>query len=219
MSPQPEDNSTFSPWRNLWSRPEKTLEHVLRYQPEEYLHRILIVWGTMMMFVLRIPDWMTARPDPIGVMIQVLLVGPIMGITLGYFLSMMMGNVAGWLGRAANKKVIRAGIAWSTPPFILGMLVFLVFYVALSFTLDPAQRVHIWAFSTWQGWLAVGAGIAVALYGVWIRARSLAYIFGLPAGKSVLVWVGGAVLCYLPFVGLVVVYYFLFFATLSRPVE
>lgn len=217
MSPQPEDPLEFSPWRNLWTRPEKTLEYVLRYQPEEYLHRILIVWGTMMMFTLRIPDWMTARPDPIGVMIQILLVGPIMGITLGYFLSMMIGITAGWLGRAANKKVIRAGIAWSFPPFILGMLVFLVLYIGLSFTLDPAQRLQIWAFSTVQGWLAIGVAGAVALYGVWVRMRGLAYIFGLSPAKSFLVWAGGAALSYLPFVAFVIVYYFLFYAAILRP--
>jgi hypothetical protein len=213
----PTEDKHFSPWRNLWTRPEKTLEFVLRYQPEEYLHRILIVWGTMMMFALRIPDWMTARPDPIGVMIQILLVGPIMGITLGYFLAMMIGISAGWLGRAANKRVIRAGVAWSFPPFILGLLVFLILYIGLSFTLPATQRTHIWAFNTWQGLLPVGIATAVALYGVWIRARGLSYIFGLPLGKSFLVWVIGAALCYLPFMALVIVYWLMFYATVVRP--
>jgi hypothetical protein len=217
MSSNPEDQYNFRPWRSLWTHPEKTLEFVLRYQPETYLHRILIVWGTMMMFVLRLPDWMTARPDPIGVMIQILLVGPIMGITLGYFLAMMIGIAAGWLGRAANKRVIRAAVAWSFPPFILGMVTFLVLYIALSFTLDPVQRAHIWAFSLPQGWVAIGAGLAVAGYGIWIRSRGLSYIFGLPTGKSLLVWALGATMTYLPFIGLVVVYWFLFFAAVVRP--
>jgi hypothetical protein len=213
----PENPSTQRPWRSLWTSPEKTLEFVLRFQPEEYLHRILIVWGTMMMFVLRLPDWMTARPDPIGVMIQILLAGPILGLTLGYFLAMMIGVAAGWLGRDANKKVIRTAMAWSFPPFILGMLVFLVLYVSLSFTLDPLQRKEIWAFSTPQGWVAVGAALLVALYGVWIRMRGLAYVYSLPLVKSALVWLLGAALCYLPFAGLALVYWFLFYATIVRP--
>lgn len=210
-------NKIPNPWRLIWAQPERALEFVLRYQPEEYLHRLYMAWGVATMLVLRLPDWMTARPDPIGVMIQILLVAPVMGITLGYFLSTMLSTAAQWLGAEANKKVVRAVVAWTHIPFLLALGTFLIIYIALSFTLPPAVRHTIWVTNTPQGWIAISTAILIALYGVWIRVRSLAYIYGLPLSKALLVWGLGALMCYGPVALMSIVYWFLYYATIIRP--
>lgn len=207
----------LNPWTLIWTNPEKALDFVFRYQREEFLHRLFMAYGFFFMLMVRLPDWMTAKPDPIGVMIQMFLVAPVIGITLGYVQASMLGQAYAWFGVPVDRKLIRPLVAWTSLPFMLAIVVFLATYVALSFRLEPITRGSIWIFSDREGWMSLAAGGVVALYAIWIRVRAISLLFTVGKFKAVLLWLASFLMTFIPFALVVYMFFSIFYATVVGP--
>jgi hypothetical protein len=175
-------------------------------------------YGFMLMLVLRLPDWLTVKPDPVGLMIQMLLVGPLMGVTLGYVHASVMGWVGIWFDEPVDKRLVRPLIAWTNLPSMLALFVYAATYALFKFQLDPAERGAIWAFSRIEGMVALGLASVVCLYAVWVRVRGIGLLFGISGPKATAMWFLSFIMTFLPFAAIVTMFFLVFYgAVIGHP--
>jgi|GEM_PF-3537588 hypothetical protein len=213
----PLSSRKVNPWVSIWTQPRIALDYVLRHQREEYLHRLLMAHGIFFMLLVRVPDWLTSQPDPVGVMIQLFLVGPVLGITLGYVQAALLGWAYSWGGMTVDAKLIRPLVAWTGMPFMLSIVCFLVAYAALHFSLPQEFQFEIWLGRHPSGRLAIAAGLLPALYAIWIRARAISLLFSVGMVKALALWLVGFLATYVPFFLMVFLYFSIFYVTIIGP--
>lgn len=189
-------------WTGIFSRTEETLGYVLKYQPEEFIHRHYILVGLMLTLGLRLPDWLATSAHPIGVMIQLLLAGPIMGMVLGYIFSAVVRNVGRWMGwvkkgEAVDSKRMRAIIAWSSLPFTVAYTGFWVSYLAVWLLRPEGMKLFI-LMDGISGWIPLIVFIPLYAYALYLRWKSIAWFFQAKTGPTVLGWLVSFVLTYGP---------------------
>ena len=206
-----------SPLLAVWFRTKEAVLHACRTYPEEYIHRLYMVTGLMFMLAIRIPDWLAVEPNPIGVMIQILLVGPVGGIVTGYLYSAVLRMVARWFGSELDSKFAKCGVAWTQVPFLAFWTIILVVYLALNGSQAVSHPKEIWAFDGFMGWLPLIVAMPVLLWGMVVRVRGIAAIFGFPTLRAFWVWLVTVFLAYVPALALIVVYSIIYYITASDP--
>ncbi|MFM2375941.1 MAG: hypothetical protein RLZZ165_1038 [Bacteroidota bacterium] len=204
-----------NPWLAIWFQTRKALLFAWRHIPEEYVHRLYMASGLVFMLGVRIPDWLFVTPNPVGVMIQVLLVGPVGGIVAGYLYSACLRMVGKWFGRDVPSIFTKCTVAWSQLPFAAFWAAFLATY----FLLDPYQSsLHpdgIWLFQGTLGWLPVLLPAPLLIWAVAIRIRSIGLLLGFHAGRAFLIWLMTVGIAYVPALAAIYTYLTLFYATAS----
>ena len=206
-----------NPLFSIWLQTRKALVSAWKYIPEEYIHRLFIFTGLMFMLALRVPDWLVVTPNPIGVMIQVLLVGPVGGIVAGYLYSAILRVVGKWLGQSVPSIFAKCAVAWSDLSFGLAWAVFVLVCFLLNGHQSALYPKEIWIFRDMLGWLPLIAASPLLLWGIVIRIRSIGVLFGFSAGRSVATWLLTVLLAYVPAAAMIVTYGILYFVTASGP--
>jgi hypothetical protein len=206
-----------NPLLSIWLQTRTALVSAWKYIPEEYIHRLFIFTGLMFMLALRVPDWSVVTPNPIGVMIQVLLVGPVGGIMAGYLYSAILRLVGKWLGQSVPSVFAKCAVAWSNLPFAMAWAVFVLVCLMLNGQASVVHPKEIWLFRDFMGWLPLIAASPLLVWGILIRIRSISVLFGFSIPRSIAAWLLTVLLAYVPAAGLIVTYGILYFVTASGP--
>ncbi|HEX2898701.1 MAG TPA: hypothetical protein VHS96_03170 [Bacteroidia bacterium] len=204
-----------NPWLAIWLQTRKALVYAWKYIPEEYIHRNFILVGLLFMLALRVPDWLAITPNPIGVMIQVLLVGPVGGIVAGYLYSAILRMVGKWLGQSVPSVYAKCAVAWSDFPFAMAWAVFILVCYLLNGHQTAVHPDQIWLFRDFLGWLPLIAASPLLVWGIVVRIRAIGVLFGFTPGKASVAWLLTILLAYVPAAGLIVTYGILYFVTAS----
>lgn len=214
--PYPNGHKTpANPWFNIWNRTGASLYHVFNYQMEFFIHRHFMLLGVMFMLAVRLPDWLSSPPHPIGVLIQILIFAPIGGIVAGYIFASLSRNLGDRMGGKTSHNAMRAAIAWTNYPVAAAWFVFWVSYVIVhQFQPEPLQNT-IWLFEGFLGWLPVILAAPVMAWALLIRLRAVAYTTQKTMVQAALVWLATLLLLYIPSIVIGGAYYTIFRTTVS----
>lgn len=186
-------------FRQVLSRPAEAVQWVLNHQPEEFIHRHYMLAGLTFVLATRIPDWLATTAHPIGVMIQVLFMGPIMGILLGYIFSAALRNVARLFDVTADKQAMRAITAWTNFPFALSYLLFLASYLAVYF-LFPHEEGELLLAQNASAAIPIVLGGAGFIYALFLRWKTIHQLFRVSYPKAVVAWLLAFIITYGPII-------------------
>ncbi len=210
---EPAKAKHLNPWLGIWLNTRETLLYAWQHLLEEYIHRHFIVLGVLFMLAIRLPEWSVTDPHPIGVLVQILLFGPMGGIAAGYVFSALVRTTGGWMGKHVPSPHTKCMVAWSDLPFMLFWVVFLVCFVLVNRTLPTPKPGHLWLFQSFAGWLPVLVSAPFYVFAVIVRIRSIMVMLGLKASKAALVWLVSTVISYVPAGGMTYVFLILYFVT------
>ena len=209
-----------NPWKTIWGKPEVALDYVLRFRREEFLHRLYMGYGFVLMLALRLPDWLQGRPHIVGLMIQMLLIGPLLGLFIGYLQANMLGLASKWLGDPVEQKLIRPLIAWTNLPFALAAGLFILLCLIVNAMAGPGQPTSgMPQFQGANAILLLVPTLLLSAYAVWIRNRAIQLLFSADGARALLLWFLSSVLTYLPILAIALLYFTIFYATIARPGE
>ncbi|MEM0998706.1 MAG: hypothetical protein AAGN35_16730 [Bacteroidota bacterium] len=188
-----------NPWWHIWARTGAALDYVFHHQREHFIHRHFIILGAMFILGLNMPGWLAVKPDPIGVMIQLLILAPISGVVAGYIYAALARNLGVKLGgQEVDKTIMRAAIAWTNYPAAVAWLAFVVCYAGLhEFQAEDVQR-RVWLMDDLIGYVPVvvlGVFMVAALI---IRLRALAYTLNVSLANAAVIWLLTILLMYVP---------------------
>jgi hypothetical protein len=219
-SSSPESGSSeklkrINPWIGIWLQPRATLLYAWQFLLEEYIHRIYMLLGVAVMLAARLPDWYAVAPHPIGVMVQLLLFGPIGGVVAGYLFAALLRMVGRWMGKVVPSAHAKCMVAWSDLPFMAFWAVFVLSFLLLDRVQGPIYKDQIWLFRDFMGWLPLLIASPFYLWGIVTRLRSIMVLLGLDLGKAILAWLVTTILTYLPASGMLYVYFILYYITSS----
>ena len=108
----------LNPLLSVWLRPRKTIEHIVATQPTRWVLGLVIVGGVSVavfeLIIFHLLDWRT------------LLLGAVGGAILAVLNLYVTSYLVAWLGRMmkgrAGAQAIRASLAWSQLPAIVGTI-------------------------------------------------------------------------------------------------
>jgi hypothetical protein len=214
--PYPNGHKTpAKPWLNIWNRTGASLYHVFNYQMEFFIHRHFMLVGVMFMLAMRLPDWLSTPPHPIGVLIQILIFAPIGGIVAGYILASVSRNIGDKMGGKTAHNAMRAAIAWTNYPVATAWFVFWLSYVIFH-QFQPADvQKTIWLFEGTTGWIPVAIAAPVMAWAILIRLRAVAYTLRKTMFQAAFIWVATVLLVSIPAVVIGGAYYTIFRTTVS----
>lgn len=204
-----------NPGLAIWFQTRKALRSAWHYIPEEYIHRLFMFTGMVFMLAARLPDWLSVPPNPIGVMVQMLLMGPVGGIAAGYIYSACLRLAGKWFAADVPSIFSKCTVAWSDLPFAAAWIIFLIVYYLLNAHQAPKYGVEIWAFRDFIGWIPLLAASPMLLWGIVIRVRAIKILFGLDALRAVAVWLITVLMAYVPASAATITYMVLYFVTAS----
>lgn len=208
---EPQDSGGHKPplFRLTLTNPVRVIEYVLANQPEEFIHRHFILGGLGFVLLTRIPDWLATTAHPIGVMIQVLILGPILGIILGYIFSAAMRNLARLTKVEIDKHAMRAITAWTNFPFFLSYIVTLATYL-VAFFARPTTAKQFILMDGVSGWIPLVVGGITFLYALYLRLNTIRVLFKISFPKTVLLWLAAFVITYGPAIIIGITYFALY---------
>lgn len=204
-----------NPLLAIWFHPRKALLYAWQVIPEDYIHRLYMVAGLLFMLAIRVPDWLAITPNPIGVMIQVLLVGPVGGIVVGYLYAACLRMVGNWMGASVPSKYSKCTVAWGQLPFAAFWAMFLLVYGLLDSHQSLLYKDVIWLCRDFLGWIPLMVAAPLLIWGIVIRLRSISILLGFGLPRTVATWLLTILLAYVPGVAFVTVYGTLYFITAS----
>ena len=204
-----------NPWLHIWNRTGASLYHVFNYQMEFFIHRHFMLLGVMFMLAMRLPDWLSAPPNPIGVLIQLLIFAPIGGIVAGYIYASVARNIGDRKGSKTDHKAMRAAIAWSNYPVAVAWFVFWLAYVIIHQFQPPEVQKTIWLFKGLAGWLPVLLAAPVMALALVVRLRAVAYTLRKSLSQAIFTWLLTLLLMYIPSIVIGSAYYTIFRTTVS----
>lgn len=215
MKVDKEDNEKLNPWTGILSKPERSLDYLWRNQPEDNVHRLLILTGVVVGLALRIPDWMYAPIHPIGVMVQILLFAPLGGVLFGYLLAAVLKRLSGYGQAAKAGQLSKVLVAWTQIPFMIAWIVGLSSYILLEAAGLAHSKDGIWLGKGTIGWIPILLFGLIWIWAVSIRIRGIAALFEKSKGKASLIWLIGTVLTYVPAFLVILSYLAIFVVTTS----
>jgi hypothetical protein len=202
-----------NPWLAVWLDTRKALRYAWAHIPEEYIHRQYMLAGLLFMLAIRLPDWLAITPNPVGVMIQVLLVGPVGGIMAGYFFSSALRMVGKWLGKDIPSKYVKCMVAWTQLPFSLAWGLYVATYCLVNAHQAALYPGEIWAFRDFLGFLPLIIAVPAFLWGITIRIRGIAVMLGFGTGRAALAWFLAFLIAYLPVTAFIIIYGIIYYVT------
>jgi signal peptidase I len=130
MTPVQEANSK-SPWMTIWLSPRQTIDDVLATRPRRLiwllasLGMIAGFYGQLLAFGLtsQLLDW--------RFLLGFVIVSAAIGVAWLYLAALVYSWIGRLFGGRASPLELRAVLAWSTAPTILGLVVILVLFAAL----------------------------------------------------------------------------------------
>ncbi|MFY9954271.1 signal peptidase I [Bradyrhizobium sp.] len=137
---QMEHGGLASPWATLWLSPRQTIERIVAIRPT-YLVWPLAMLGSIAGFYVQLltvgfseqfVDW--------RLWLGFVIAAGVFGIVWLYPSALILSWIGRWLGGGASTLQLRAVLAWSTVPTILGFLIAL----AVSFALEASGRADAW---------------------------------------------------------------------------
>jgi hypothetical protein len=202
-----------NPWLAIWGDTRRALRHAWAHIPEEYIHRHYMLAGLFFMLAIRLPDWLAITPNPIGVMIQVLLVGPVGGIMAGYFFSATLRMAGKWMGKDIPDKYVKCMVAWTQLPFACAWALFVTAYCILNAWQSAQFPGEMWVFRDFMGYVPALVALPVFIWGIVIRVRAIHVMLGLGMGRSAVAWLVTFMIAYLPVTGFIMVFGIIYYVT------
>jgi signal peptidase I len=126
-----QDASLKSPWMTIWLSPRRTIDDVLATRPRQFiwllasLGTIASFYGQLLAFGLtsQLLDW--------RILLGFVVATAMFGIAWLYLAARVLGWIGKLLGGPASALELRAVLAWSTAPIILGSALILVLFAVL----------------------------------------------------------------------------------------
>ena len=205
----------MNPWLSIFSKPTATLDYVWRKYPEDFVHRIFIVSGFVAALGIRMPDWLNLQPHPIGVMIQMLLFAPIVGVVAMYVFAAIMRLFGRLLGQRVDSNRSKVMAAWTNLPFIVTWVIFIISYFTIELTGTAPKVEGMWLGQTLTGWLPIILASPFWIWSIFVRIQGIAWLFGFSKVKSLTTWVLTTLFSYVPAILITYVYFIIFFVTSS----
>lgn len=206
---------TLNPWLAIFTRTKEALSFAWTKYPEDFIHRIFIVSGFVAALGIRIPDWLFLQPHPIGVMVQMLLMAPIAGVVVMYIFAAILRMIGKLLGQAVDSNRSKVMVAWTNLPFILFWGLFVIAYFAIDKAGIAPKSDGFWLFQGLIGYLPIIIASPFWAWGVIVRTRGIAWLFGFSGAKSFVTWLLTILLAYVPAITIAVVYFIIFFVASS----
>lgn len=214
MNAEKEENAQLNPWTTILSKPERALDHLWRFKPEDNVHRLFILAGLVVGLALRLPDWMHQPIHPIGVMVQILLMAPLGGILFGYLFSAIIKRLSGYQDAKAG-QLSKVLVAWTHLPFMIAWIVGLCSYVLIEAAGLANSEKGIWITQGAIGWVPIALFGLIWIWAVTIRVRGIAALFEKSKGKAFLIWLLASILAYVPAILIITSYLVIFVVTSS----
>jgi signal peptidase I len=125
-----QEASQQSPWISVWLKPRQTIEHILATRPRQRVLLLaslggmsgLTAWFTDFGLASQLLDW--------RVLLGLAGVGVVAGIVGVYATGLVFKWIGSLLGGRASMPELRALLAWSSAPSILGLIAILAILVA-----------------------------------------------------------------------------------------
>jgi hypothetical protein len=201
----------INPWLGIWVKQRTTLVYVWQQLLEEYIHRLFILLGLAFMLAVRLPDWSSVTPHPIGVMVQILLFAPLGGIMSGYIFAAVLRQVGKWMRRVVPSAHAKCMVAWSNLPLVASLLVFVLVFYLVDRNHAQMKAGHWWLFQGLAGWLPILAAAPVYLWFVVVRIRSIMVLLGIDALRASIAWLTTTLITYVPAAFFIYLYMVLYY--------
>lgn len=208
-----------APWRKLlgsiWTRPAETARTLFTEWPDLFQHRLMILFGMSALVMLSMPGWLYTGPHPVGLMIKLLVMGPVGGLMIGYIFSAVLRNIVVWQGGRTERSRMRTLVSWGNLPFILGFYAAALSY-ALMWSLRDATNFDGWIlFEGIAGYVPLGVFALFWIWGILNRVAMLQATTGLSRADSLKALLISQAIFYGPMTALLLTYYFITVTSLS----
>jgi Yip1-like protein len=112
-----------SPWVSVWLKPRQTIAHILARRPRRGIW-LLASLGAISGFAGQLLGFgLTGKLYDWRVLLALVVAGAAYGVVSLYPAAFVLKWIGRLLGGRASMADLRAALAWSTPPSILGLIV------------------------------------------------------------------------------------------------
>jgi signal peptidase I len=112
-----------SPWVSVWLKPRQTIAHILATRPRQGIW-LLASLGAISGFAGQLLGFgLTSKLYDWCVLLALAVAGAVYGVVSLYLTAFVLKWIGRLLGGRASMVDLRAALAWSTPPSILGLIV------------------------------------------------------------------------------------------------
>jgi signal peptidase I len=131
MTEMPDANSR-SPWTTLWLSPRETIERILATRPRHLVLLLAILGSIAGYYGLLVSGGAASLLADWRSWLGFLLLGAVIGIVWLYLSALILSWIGRLLGGDASTLELRAVVAWSAVPSILGFFVLLLIRAAVN---------------------------------------------------------------------------------------
>lgn len=194
------DARPASPWRSVWLKPGPAIQHIVAANPRRHLWLLGSLSGICSLVVqLAFSEWRTMLLDWRW-LAGILPGGAILGIVGIYLLGLFFRWSGKLLGGQAPSTDVRAAVAWSSLPIVLGAAICLTIFVALKLSGGTGSG---WAAVTTLALISAAAGLWSWILLACMLARIQSFGFWRATGNFLLgqlaAWLFIGVLLVVPF--------------------
>lgn len=125
----------LNPWISMWKNPRKTIREIVNIAPQRGLFLLAVIFG--LQYLLNIAHTMSLGKSfsPAMLLIGALVLSWIVGFIWFY----AFGACLYWTGKLFKGQSkffqLRASVAWASVPYILNILMWIVFLATSTFTI------------------------------------------------------------------------------------
>lgn len=195
-----------NPWLAIWTRPRQGVRAALAFIGDNYIHRMMIVFGDALLLAVNLPRWLANGAHPVELMLMFLVFGPILGVIGTYILSAVTRFTGKWFGGIAPKPDMLVGHAWAHQATVLACLLYAGAVFAFYKIAPPPPGGGSSTFLI--GSMSV-LGVA-ALYASVIRILVIAEIHMISIFHAIIVYFASQILILTPFIFFFFIYFILF---------
>jgi hypothetical protein len=171
------------PWISMWFHPRRTIRQVIASRPSYGVFWLVFIFA--LQNLLFYANWWSLglRYSWGAVLAISVLLAPLIGLVWVYFAGWIFYFTGRWLGGAAPASHLRACLAWSKVPAVLGLVLWIVFLMA------QAKTAFIQDGNLTSGWFSsLVINLTVLIVGIWsfvLLVQAVREIQGFSLGRSI----------------------------------
>lgn len=172
------------PWLSIWIRPRGTIRAIVDSDPERYVMILAGLYGISQALDNASRRNLGESLPLIVVLIVAIFLGPIGGLISLYIGAAILRWTGSWLNGTATSKEVRAAIAWSYVPAVVGLFLWIPLLVLYGIEMFTSVTPRMDA----GPWFAFLIGLLTLFLGIWtlfLLVKTLAEVHRFSAWRAI----------------------------------
>ena len=202
------ENKKLNPFLSIWFQPRKTIQYIISQSSPGQLIIFLAVLAGINRVLARGPILELGKKfDLLTILLIVLVVGPLTGIAGLYLQAFGLRLTGRLLGGQADSSQLRAALAWSSLPMLLGLVLWIPQIAILgryAFVKNPGEYVETGLMTLMLEFKL--EQLILSLWSIVLQVKCVSEVQRVSIGKAILNIIL-MILFLIPFYGLFGLYY------------